>query len=100
MFLEIAQIEVKPGTESRFEAGVAKARPLFLRSKGCKGLELKRSVEHPARYRLFVLWETVENHTVDFRSSPEFAEWRGLVSDCFATPPEVDHSWTIQLPEA
>jgi hypothetical protein len=45
----------------------------------------------PARYRLFVKWQTVENHTVDFRGSPDFAEWRKLVGHCFAAPPEVEH---------
>ena len=42
---EIAQIEVKPGMESEFEAGVQKAKPIFLKSKGCKGVSLVRSVE-------------------------------------------------------
>ena len=91
MFLEIAQIDVKPGMESEFEAGVQKAAPLFQRAKGCTGMTLQRSVEMPARYRLFVQWDTVENHTVDFRGSPDFQEWRKLVGHCFASPPEVEH---------
>ena len=91
MILEIAQIDVKPGMEAEFESGVAKAAPVFRRAKGCTGLALQRSIEKPARYRLFVQWETVENHTVDFRGSPDFAEWRKLVGHCFASPPEVEH---------
>jgi len=91
MVLEIAQIDVKPGMEAAFEAGVAEAAPIFRRAKGCTGLTLQRSVERPARYRLFVKWETVENHTIDFRGSPDFAEWRKLVGHCFAVPPEVEH---------
>ena len=91
MILEIAQIDVKHGLESEFEAGVAKAAPIFQRAKGCKGMSLQRSVEKPARYRLFVTWDTIENHTVDFRNSADFQEWRKLVGHCFATPPEVEH---------
>ena len=91
MVLEIAQIDVKPGMEAEFEAGVAKAAPLFRRAKGCTAMVLQRSVEKPTGYRLFVTWETVENHTVDFRGSPDFAEWRKLVGHCFASPPEVEH---------
>jgi heme-degrading monooxygenase HmoA len=91
MILEIAQIDVKPGMEAEFEAGVAQAAPIFRRAKGCGGLTLQRSIEKPARYRLFVKWETVENHTVDFRGSSDFAEWRKLVGHCFAAPPEVEH---------
>ena len=91
MFLEIAQIEVKDGMERAFEEGVAKAEPLFRRAKGCGGFELQRSVEHPTRYRLFVRWNTIENHTEDFRGSADFQEWRGLVGHCFASPPQVEH---------
>ncbi len=91
MITEIAQIDVKPGMEAEFEAGVNKATPIFQRAKGCRGMELNRSIEKPSRYRLFVQWETVENHTIDFRGSPDFAEWRKLVGQCFAAPPDVEH---------
>jgi heme-degrading monooxygenase HmoA len=91
MIIEIAQIDVKPGMENDFEAGVKNAVPLFKRAKGCKGMVLQRSYEKQARYRLFVQWETLENHTVDFRGSADFQEWRKLVGHCFASPPEVEH---------
>jgi heme-degrading monooxygenase HmoA len=92
MVLEIAQIEIKPGLEAEFEAGVKKAAPVFQRARGCKGMELQRSVEKPQRYRLIVKWDTVENHTVDFRGSEDFQEWRKLVGHCFAAAPEVEHT--------
>ena len=38
MILEIAQIDVKPGLEAKFEQGVRGALPLFKAAKGCKGL--------------------------------------------------------------
>ena len=93
MVIEIAQIDVKPGMESEFETGVKNAAPAFKRAKGCHGMELQRSIEKPSRYRLFVKWETVENHTADFRGSPDFQEWRKLVGHCFASPPSLRHSW-------
>lgn len=92
MITEIAQIEIKPGMENEFEAGVAKAAPIFQRAKGCLGMELQRSIEKPSRYRLFVQWQTLENHTVDFRNSTDFQSWRTLVGHCFAAPPEVEHT--------
>jgi heme-degrading monooxygenase HmoA len=91
MITEIAQIEVKPGMEAEFESGVKNAAPLFKRAKGCHGLALQRSIEKPSRYRLFVKWGTVENHTIDFRGSADFQEWRKHVGHCFASPPEVEH---------
>ena len=40
-------------------------------------------------------WETLENHTVDFRGSEDFTAWRGLVGQYFAAPPEVEHTETV-----
>ena len=72
MITEIAQIDIKPGMEQEFEAGVSKAAPVFKRAKGCHGLVLEKSIEKPSRYRLFVQWETVENHTVEFPRQRRF----------------------------
>jgi heme-degrading monooxygenase HmoA len=91
MITEIAQIDVKPRMEAEFEAGVKNAAPIFKRAKGCHGMELRRSIEKPGRYRLFVDWETVEDHNVGFRGSLDFQEWRKLVGHCFAAPPDVEH---------
>jgi len=95
MYWEIAQIEVKAGEEPAFEAAVAKAVPLFKGSRGCKSMRLHRSVEHPSRYRLVVDWETVEDHTVHFRGSENFQEWRRLVGPHFASPPVVEHTHVV-----
>ena len=95
MILEIAQIAVKAGMEAEFEAGVAEAVPLFRRARGCLSMALVRSVEFPGRYRLLVEWETLENHTVDFRGSEDFTAWRALVGQYFAAPPEVEHTETV-----
>src|SRR5204863_322875 len=43
------------------------------------------------RYLLMIHWDTVENHTVDFRQSPAFQEWRAFVSPYFAAPPVTEH---------
>lgn len=95
MVTEIAQIDVKVGMEAEFENGVGRARPLFLRAVGCKGVELHRSIEKPQRYRLLISWNTLENHTVDFRGSEDFKAWRALVGHCFAGPPEVEHTTAV-----
>jgi heme-degrading monooxygenase HmoA len=95
MITEIAQIDVKPGQEKDFEAAVAMAQTIFKRCKGWKSFELHRSIEKPSRYRLHITWETLENHTVDFRESENFTEWRGLVGPHFAEPPQVEHTNTV-----
>jgi heme-degrading monooxygenase HmoA len=95
MIFEIAAIEVKAGEEAAFEAAVAKAVPLFRRAKGCLGMDLQRSIEEPSQYRLVVKWETVEDHTVHFRGSEEFQEWRRLAGPHFASAPAVGHTHTV-----
>jgi len=91
MIQEIASIRVRVGQEAAFEAGVAQAKPLFMRARGCHGLQLHRSVEDPQQYTLVVDWETVDHHMVDFRESADFQEWRKLVGDHFEAPPQVHH---------
>ena len=100
MILETAQIDVVPGKEAEFEAGVRAALPLFRRAKGCRGLDLQRSVEKPSTYQLMVTWDTLENHTVDYRNSPDFQEWRRLVGGCFAGAPQVLHTAVVGEPVA
>ena len=88
---EIALLTIKAGLERDFEIAVAKAAPLFQTAKGARTFTLDRSVENPSRYRLFVRWESVDDHLVEFRNSPAFQQWRELVGEFFATPPEVEH---------
>ena len=84
MILEIAQIDVKPGMENDFEAGVKAAAPLFKRAKGCKSMALQRSHENPQRYRLFVLWETLGESHQGFPQIPPIsrngASWSATAS--------------------
>lgn len=95
MFLEIAEITVTD--PAGFEAAVAQAKPHFLAARGCHGLSLHRVVETPDIYRLVVEWETVEDHTVTFRGSEGFQQWRALASPFFAEPPRVTHSAKVAL---
>ena len=98
MVLEIVQIAIKVGEEAAFEAHVKEAVGLFRQAKGCLGLDLKRSIEAPSQYRLMIRWNTLENHTVDFRGSPLYQEWRALVSSHFASSPSVEHCTSAMDP--
>ncbi|MBE0626239.1 MAG: antibiotic biosynthesis monooxygenase [Burkholderiales bacterium] len=92
MILEIADIRVKPGTQAQFEAAIDKGvKEVIQKAKGFKGYKVNKAIESPERYVLMVFWQTLENHTVDFRQSPAFQEWRALVGPYFAGPPAVEH---------
>ena len=95
MIIEIAQFDVTAGMESAFEAGVTTALPVFQRAKGCRGMQILRSIEKPGRYRLLIRWDTVAHHTVDFRGSSDYQDFRKLVAHCYAQSPEVEHNEII-----
>ena len=92
MILELADIRIKPGTGAAFEAAIEKgAKDVIAQAKGFKGYKINKGVESPERYVLMIFWQTLENHTVDFRQSAAFADWRALVGPFFAGPPVVEH---------
>ena len=91
MILERALITVKPGQAEAFKQAFAKARPHIEGSKGCRKVEMRQGIEHPDDFLLLVWWETLEDHTVGFRESPAFQEWRTILGPLFASPPAVVH---------
>jgi heme-degrading monooxygenase HmoA len=91
MILEFAQITIHPGSEAKFEAVFAAAIKVLGSSKGYLSHELRRSVETPNRYALMVQWQTLEDHTVGFRGSPAFTEWRAHIGPFLEAPPVVEH---------
>ena len=91
MILEVAALDVKPGQEADFERAMAQARPLIAASRGFRGMSVRRCLERPNRYLLQVEWETLEDHTVGFRRSDLFAEWRLQIGHHFESAPNVEH---------
>jgi heme-degrading monooxygenase HmoA len=92
MILELADIRIKPGTQEAFDAAIKKGvETVIAKAKGFRGYQVHKGVESADRYILMIYWDTVENHTVDFRGSAAFPEWRGHVGSFFAGPPFVEH---------
>ena len=92
MILELADIRIKPGQQAAFDEAIQRgASTVIAKAKGFQGYKVNRGIENPERYILQIFWETLENHTVDFRESPAFAEWRAIVGPFFAAPPTVEH---------
>lgn len=91
MVLEHALITVRPDSHAEFEAAMAKARGVISQAHGFRSFRLHRGVEAPDRYLLLVEWDTLEDHTVGFRESPAFLEWRSHIGPYFDSPPTVDH---------
>lgn len=92
MILEIADIRIHAGRQDDFDAAITRGlEQVISKAKGYVSHRVNKCIESPERYVLMIFWKTLENHTVDFRESPAFLEWRGHVGPFFAAPPLVEH---------
>ena len=92
MMLELADIRIHPGQQAAFDEAIQRGlRTVISQAQGCRGFKVNKGIESPERYILQIFWDTLENHTVDFRGSPLFTEWRAIVGPFFASPPVVEH---------
>ncbi len=91
MILEAARLDVRPGQEDAFEAAFRQAVPIIRSMPGFVDLTLQRGMESPSRYLLLVHWQRLEDHTVGFRQSAEYQEWRRLLHHFYDSAPVVEH---------
>ena len=91
MILEVAVLDVRPGEENAFERDFAKASRYISAVSGYISHELNRCLEKPNRYLLLAKWETLEAHTVGFRKSAEYLEWKKLLHHYYDPFPTVEH---------
>lgn len=91
MILEVAMLDVIPGQEARFEQNFRVARTVIAAMKGYRKHQLQKCLEKPNRYILLVEWETLEDHTVGFRQSAEYGQWKALLHEFYDPFPTVEH---------
>ena len=92
MILEHADLRIDPAKAIEFEKAIQHGvETVIAHAKGFHGYKVNRSIESPSRYILMIYWDTLENHMVDFRESPAFAQWRAIVGQYFVQPPVVEH---------
>lgn len=91
MVLEHALLSVKPDQAAEFEAAFARAQTIIARMTGFRSLTLSRCLERDNAYLLLVEWDRLEDHTVGFRGSAQYDEWRGLLHHFYDPFPTVEH---------
>jgi heme-degrading monooxygenase HmoA len=92
MILEIADIQIQPGQQAAFDAAITRGvHEVISKAEGFAGFKINKGIESPNRYVLMIFWHTLEDHTVKFRSSALFTQWRAIVGPFFAAPPQVEH---------
>ncbi len=91
MILEVAVLNVIPEKREEFEAAFESAQEIISSAEGHIGHQLQRCLEIPNRYILLVNWQRLENHTVGFRESPKYQEWKKLLHHFYSPFPIVEH---------
>ena len=69
----------------------------ILRMKGYRGHELQHCIENDHHYMLLGRWDSLEDHTVGFRESAGYQEWRKLLHHFYDPFPTVLHYTATDL---
>jgi heme-degrading monooxygenase HmoA len=91
MTLEVAILNIRRGQETAFETAMKNARPLIEATPGFISIDIRRCVETPNRYLLLVSWRALEDHTIGFRQSDRYQQWRDLLHHFYDPFPSVEH---------
>jgi heme-degrading monooxygenase HmoA len=91
MILEVAILDVIPGQEVEFQAAFGSASSIISSMPGYVSHQLQRCLETRNRFILLVHWETLEAHTVGFRGSEKYQEWKTLLHHFYDPFPTVEH---------
>ncbi|MGY5307667.1 antibiotic biosynthesis monooxygenase family protein [Nocardia gipuzkoensis] len=98
MIIEHALLPVRPERAAEFEAAFAAARPIIASMPGFRSLSLSRGVESPGSYLLRVEWDSLDDHVVGFRGSPDYQCWKDLLHHFYDPFPVVEHFTPVPLP--
>ena len=91
MILEVAILNVRAGKSAEFESSFAEAAPIIASSAGYVSHELCRCIENGDRYLLLVKWRSLEDHTIGFRGSDVYQQWKALLHHYYEPFPTVEH---------
>ena len=69
----------------------AASRPWCRSRRDSSATRSTRASKRRSVMSLLIVWETLENHTIDFRQSSAFTDWRAIVGALFCAPPYVEH---------
>lgn len=95
MIHEVAVLFLKDGAESRFEEDFKLAGQYISSIAGYIGHSLKKCIEQKNKYLLLVDWDKLENHTIGFRQSSQYLDWKKLLHHYYDPFPVVEHFETV-----
>ncbi len=97
LILEAVMLNVIPGRESDFEAAFTQASKIIASVDGYLSHELHRCIEVKGKYLLLVKWDCLESHTVGFRGSTHYQQWKKLLHHFYDPFPIVEHFQEVQV---
>ncbi|QNK86270.1 antibiotic biosynthesis monooxygenase [Sporosarcina sp. resist] len=97
MILEAVMLQVKEDMEAEYEEAFRGASEIISSMKGYISHELQRCMEVKRKYLLLVQWDTLEDHTIGFRQSNEYQEWKKKLHKFYDPFPTVEHFEKVKL---
>ncbi len=91
MILEVAILNVRTGEGAAFEQAFSQAQNIISSIPGYISHKLLRCMESQNNYLLLVQWQRLEDHTIGFRQSRQYQDWKKLLHHFYEPFPTVEH---------
>lgn len=95
MITETAVLNIATEKAESFEVAFSEAQKIISSMRGYIGHELLKCLEVDNKYLLIVRWETLEDHTIGFRQSEQYKDWKKLLHHFYNPFPIVEHFFKI-----
>lgn len=86
-FTMLVHLQVKEGTQAKFEAAFAKAVKATRQEKGCTAYDLSRDAKDPTRYLVYERWKSLADLEAHLKT-PHITTLLGELKEMLAVPPE------------
>lgn len=97
MITEIVVLNIKNQQSKEFEMNFSKAEKFISKMSGYIQHELLKSIEQEDKYLLVVRWKTLEDHTIGFRKSEEYNEWKKLLHHFYDPFPTIEYYTEVRF---
>ncbi len=97
MILEVAILNVKPADTHDFETTFKTAGKIIASTQGYISHQVQKCIESENKYILLVQWQNLESHTIGFRTSTQYQEWKKLLHHFYEPFPTVEHYQLLEL---
>ena len=91
MILEVATLNIRSGERAAFEQAFSQAQHVISSMPGYVSHQLQRCLESQDKYLLLVMWQRLEDHTIGFRQSPQYQDWKKRLHHFYEPFPTVEH---------